>query len=90
MNPAPTASVGAGAAATDPPNPNHPEPSLRTLPFSSFKVYKNGELIGIVRTFRNSLFSVNTARCAARHTTEAECSLRFPFTLGLSSTRILK
>ncbi|KAF6221703.1 hypothetical protein HO133_001671 [Letharia lupina] len=46
MNPAPTASVGAGTAATDPPNPNHPEPSLRTLPFSSMKVYKNGELLG--------------------------------------------
>lgn len=51
MNPAPTASVGAGTAASDPPNPNHPEPSLRTLPFSSIKVYSNGELLGTVRTF---------------------------------------
>ena len=50
MNPAPTVSVGAGTSATDPPNPNHPEPSLRTLPFSSIKVYKNGELLGTVRT----------------------------------------
>lgn len=51
MNPAPTASVGAGTAAADPPNPNHPEPSLRTLPFSSIKIYKNGELVGTVRIF---------------------------------------
>ena len=51
MNPAPTVSVGAGSPTTDPPNPNHPEPSLRTLPFSSIKVYKNGELLGTVRTF---------------------------------------
>ena len=56
MNPAPTISVGAGTPAADPPNPNHPEPSLRTLPFSSIKVYKNGELLGTVRTFRNILF----------------------------------
>ena len=60
MNPAPTVSVGAGSAATDPPNPNHPEPSLRTLPFSSIKVYKNGELLGTVRTFQISLLAVNS------------------------------
>ncbi|KAK4988233.1 transcription factor, contains a PHD finger motif [Elasticomyces elasticus] len=29
-----------------PPNPNHPEPSLRTLPHSAIRVYKNGLLIG--------------------------------------------
>ena len=76
MNPAPTASAGAGTAATDPPNPNHPESSLRTLPFSSIKVYKNGELLGIVRTFQNNLFPLKLARCAARYTTEAEFSLK--------------
>ena len=48
MNPAPTASVGSGTAAADPPNPNHSEPSLRTLPFSSINVYKNGKLLGTV------------------------------------------
>ena len=90
MNPAPTASVGAGTAATDPPNPNHPEPSLRTLPFSSIKVYKNGELLGTVRIFRKNLFSVNIARCAARHTAEAESSLRFLPTLCVSFTQLVK
>ena len=55
MNPAPTASTGAGTAATDPPNPNHLEPSLRTLPFSSIQIYKNGELLGTVREFQFSL-----------------------------------
>ncbi|KAG8530072.1 uncharacterized protein KY384_005554 [Bacidia gigantensis] len=30
----------------DPPSPNNPIPQLRTLPFSSIKVYKNGELMG--------------------------------------------
>lgn len=90
MNPAPTASVGAGTAATDPPNPNHPEPSLRTLPFSSMKVYKNGELLGTVRTFRSNLFPVNTTRCAARPTAEAARSLRFQSTLGLFFTQIVK
>ena len=58
MNPAPTVSVGAGTPAADPPNPNHPEPSLRTLPFSSIKVYKNGELLGTVRTFQDFSFSI--------------------------------
>ena len=51
MNPAPTASVGSGTAAADPPNPNHSEPSLRTLPFSSINVYKNGKLLGTVSYF---------------------------------------
>ena len=59
MNPAPTVSVGAGTPASDPPNPNHPEPSLRTLPFSSIKVYKNGELLGTVRTFSYSFCVVD-------------------------------
>jgi len=40
---------GSAAAASNiraPPNPNHIEPSLRTLPHSAFRVYKNGRLIG--------------------------------------------
>lgn len=44
-NPLP-APVTATATETDPPNPNHPQTPLRTLPFSSIKVYKNGDLIG--------------------------------------------
>ena len=55
MNPSPSVSVSAGSTPSDPPNPNHPEPSLRTLPFSSIKVYKNGELLGTVRTFHTRL-----------------------------------
>lgn len=35
---------------TDPPNPNHPEPSLRTLPFSNIRFYKNGEELGTAFT----------------------------------------
>lgn len=46
MNPAPAVVTASTPASTDPPNPNHPEPSMRTLPFSSIKVYKNGELLG--------------------------------------------
>ncbi|KAL8790442.1 MAG: hypothetical protein Q9213_000594 [Squamulea squamosa] len=50
MNPAPSLSNAAvtakDAAATAPPNPNHPSVPLRTLPFSSIKVYKNGKLLG--------------------------------------------
>ncbi|KAL8682823.1 MAG: hypothetical protein Q9186_001152 [Xanthomendoza sp. 1 TL-2023] len=50
MNPAPSLSNAAvaakDAAATAPPNPNHPSIALRTLPFSSIKVYKNGMLLG--------------------------------------------
>ena len=34
------------ATEADPPNPNHPQVPLRTLPFSSIKVYKNGQLLG--------------------------------------------
>ena len=34
------------SAANQPPHPNHPTVALRTLPFSSIKVYKNGQLMG--------------------------------------------
>ncbi|KAL1302369.1 hypothetical protein AAFC00_002772 [Neodothiora populina] len=39
---------GPGAPSTlrQTPNPNHVEPSLRTLPHSSIRVYKNGQLVG--------------------------------------------
>lgn len=41
------ASKGSGSGTfAGQPNPNHPEPALRTLPQSSIKVYKNGHLIG--------------------------------------------
>ncbi|KAL8939695.1 MAG: hypothetical protein Q9211_002624, partial [Gyalolechia sp. 1 TL-2023] len=48
MNPSPSATTAAAAntASTAPPNPNHPSVALRTLPFSSIKVYKNGKMIG--------------------------------------------
>ena len=47
MNPSPViSSTGGLAGAGQDPGPNHPYPSLRTLPHSSIKVYKNGELIG--------------------------------------------
>ncbi|KAI4093661.1 MAG: hypothetical protein LQ344_002726 [Seirophora lacunosa] len=50
MNPSPSAPTAAtattNAASTAPPNPNHPSVGLRTLPFSSIKVYKNGKLLG--------------------------------------------
>ena len=45
-NPSPAAAPSSIPLANDPPNPNHPEPCLRTLPSSSIKVYKNGELLG--------------------------------------------
>ena len=45
-NPTPAVVSTNAPAATDPPNPNHPEPSLRTLPFSGVRIYKNGELLG--------------------------------------------
>jgi COMPASS component BRE2 len=41
MNPS-----GHGHSNTEPPNPNHPLPALRTLPNSYIKVYKNGVLMG--------------------------------------------
>ncbi|KAL8692461.1 MAG: hypothetical protein Q9218_002529 [Villophora microphyllina] len=52
MNPSPTASAlstsmtTTNAASTAPPNPNHPSLTMRTLPFSGIKVYKNGKFIG--------------------------------------------
>jgi COMPASS component BRE2 len=47
MNPSPViSSTGGLAGAGQEPSPSHPYPSLRTLPHSSIKVYKNGELIG--------------------------------------------
>lgn len=48
MNPVPIISSVTGSIATapPPPSPNHPLVALRTLPFSSIKVYKNGELVG--------------------------------------------
>ena len=45
-NPNPVLTTKDTSAASDPPNPNHPEPSLRTLPFSNIKIYKNGEFLG--------------------------------------------
>ena len=45
-NPSPVVATTSTPAATDPPYPNHPEPSLRTLPLSNIKVYKNGKLLG--------------------------------------------
>ena len=44
MNPSPLP-INA-TSDVDPPNPNNPIPQLRTLPFSSIKIYKNGELLG--------------------------------------------
>lgn len=48
MNPVPIISSVTGSIATapPPPSPNHPLVALRTLPFSSIKVYKNGKLVG--------------------------------------------
>ncbi|KAI9167143.1 Set1 complex component ash2 [Paramyrothecium foliicola] len=43
MNPSPMGSAG---SSSEPPNPNHPTPALRTLPNSYIKVYKNGVLVG--------------------------------------------
>ena len=46
-----TATASSATSATGPtikvaPNPNHSDPSLRTLPFSAIRVYKNGSLVG--------------------------------------------
>ncbi|KAL8834027.1 MAG: hypothetical protein Q9170_003958 [Blastenia crenularia] len=47
MNPSSSVSTAAAnTASTAPPNPNHPSVTLRTLPFSSVRVYKNGKMIG--------------------------------------------
>lgn len=45
MNPSPVLS-SATNVSTEAPNPNHPTIALRTLPFSSIKVYKNGQCMG--------------------------------------------
>lgn len=42
MNPA----LSSSSALSESPHPNHPSPSLRTLPNSHIKVYKNGVLMG--------------------------------------------
>ncbi|TVY22504.1 Set1 complex component ash2 [Lachnellula hyalina] len=47
MNPSPIISSAGGlGGAGQEPGPTHTIPSLRTLPHSSIKIYKNGELIG--------------------------------------------
>jgi COMPASS component BRE2 len=47
MNPSPViSSIGGLGGAGQEPGPTHPYPSLRTLPHSNIKIYKNGELIG--------------------------------------------
>ena len=50
MNPAPVINSATGGQATtvgtSPPNPNHPVPAMRTLPFSSITVHKNGVPVG--------------------------------------------
>lgn len=45
MNPSPVV-ASTSNVSTEPPNPNHPTMSLRTLPFSCIKVYKNGQYMG--------------------------------------------
>lgn len=40
------ASKGGSGTTAHAPNPNHPQTALRTLPNSSIKVYKNGQLVG--------------------------------------------
>ena len=45
MHPAPSVSTS-NSTSNDPPNPNHIEPALRTLPMSSIRVYLNGKFIG--------------------------------------------
>lgn len=46
MNPSGSAGGNNSGAAADPPNPNHPIPSMRTLPNSCIRIYKNGVLMG--------------------------------------------
>jgi COMPASS component BRE2 len=45
MNPSPVITTTL-TTTTIAPNPNHPSAQLRTLPFSSIKVYKNGRYVG--------------------------------------------
>ncbi len=46
MNPSPVGASAAASGSSDTPNSNHPTPSLRTLPNSYIKIYKNGVLMG--------------------------------------------
>lgn len=46
MNPAPVISASGLVSVHQDPSPTHFYPSLRTLPHSSIKIYRNGELIG--------------------------------------------
>ncbi len=48
MNPAPvlSATTSSTMSASPLPSPNNPLPALRTLPFSSIKIYKNGQAVG--------------------------------------------
>lgn len=41
-----TGAAARGASASDPPNPNHVIPALRTLPRSCIRLYKNGKPMG--------------------------------------------
>ncbi|RMX91259.1 hypothetical protein D0867_15036 [Hortaea werneckii] len=64
----PTATVkdtgGAAIALKAPPNPNHEYASLRTLPHSALRVYKNGKLIGTA--FENLLAFLPPASAPSR------------------------
>lgn len=42
----PTSGANQREGIKAPPNPNHEYPSLRTLPYSAIRVYKNGKLLG--------------------------------------------
>lgn len=47
MNPSPVISSQGGLGGSgQKPGPTHPSPSLRTLPHSNIKIYKNGQLMG--------------------------------------------
>jgi COMPASS component BRE2 len=46
MNPSPVGASGSAHSSNDGPNPTHPIASLRTLPTSCIRVYKNGVLMG--------------------------------------------
>jgi COMPASS component BRE2 len=67
LNNLPTSSSG-GAAQRDgikaAPNPNHESPSLRTLPHSAMRVYKNGKLVGTA--FENLLAFLPPASAPAK------------------------
>ena len=54
MNPSPIISSAGGLGGPpQEPGPTHPQPALRTLPYSSIAVYKNGKLMGV--PFQNLL-----------------------------------